>query len=847
MDKKECGTTSILLQHRLTNEYLGFVASCKQLSCPLCGERVQEYLKELIAYYTQTKGLKYFFTLTTGNQDESELREKFSSIMELLRQTEEETYVANYLSKYPKKTETDARKAYENWVRELFDEEHFYVWLYGKKLTQQEKDEIYTPISNIGVYVTDMLNDAPTKIKERHIKPLLEELTGRRVQKKTLDSYYDSHIESQRKKWKGFKYKDTKNRRSEFLADFEKFMMDVATVRYWRAFPNVEERQVYRSKIPDKGSKLSYIRNLELHQNGAPHYHSLTNYYVPISLIKKVMKYNVYDVQEVEGLKSEDLSEKDGADHRDFNQYVANYLAKYVTKTSLEIYETMKEEGKDGVHIISSSDDISIQLKDAFKAGMEGEYKLIKTAPGVLRMGSQKFNSVSEFDRNLITNFSFGHPNAPIQEIINYLESYMLKARKKMSRSEREGLRQELKLFRAEKEAQALENELKRREYTPIFSFKLNGKLKQGNLSSEQFEAIKGILKGKNQFVFLVGYAGAGKTYTLTQLIKQIDLNKHRVAIATYAAKAKERVKELMRKNEIDTEKVEIQTIHTLCGAKMAPIDYPVFHNDWNKQLPYDVIIIDEYSLVPLEVLIVFLGAISRFAKVIFVGDQGQLNPVGSKNPLFYLGQKTRIDKYELTKNFRSGEDIAEVANQVRRGNLGKLEFLPFDWDVIDQFSEKNYQILANSVALKDSINLFFQKDKRDIKLRYHYDVWDAVMITKNDRYKKYSNGEFATIIDYNADMQIATLKTEAGVEFTMTEAQMNTSIEPRHCITIHKSQGSEFDKVLIVLDLDKTNLTNRNMLYTAITRAKTDFAIMIKQKTLTDEHKERLMKEQEL
>ncbi|MGE7718597.1 ATP-dependent DNA helicase [Priestia megaterium] len=839
--QQECGTHSILLQHKLTGEFLGFVASCKRMSCPSCGQRLTEYLKEQVGFYTQTLGLKHFLTLTTGTNLE-DLKDKFSKITELLRHTEQETFIKNYLSKYPDRPEELANQAYYKWVHKIYDEEHFYIWLYGKKLTQNQKDKLYTPLSNIGVYVTDVLNQKPNRIKLLHLKPLLEGLSGRKVQTKTLDSYFERYIEPFRKKWKGVKYKDTKYRRKEFIQDFEQYIMDIAKKRYFEAYPDMKERQAYREKIPVKGSKLSYIRTLEFHKNGKAHFHGLTNYYVPIALIKKVMKYNVYDVQEVEDLQSENLDEKEGAHNRDFNQYVANYVVKYITKSTLEVMENIKKEDKEKVHIIASSEDISIVIEDAFKSGLSGEFNLVKTVPGVLSVGSKKFDSIYEFDRNILPHISMEHPNKPIQEIILYLQDYVVKSRRKMSEEERKQIKEDLRNFLENKHNEAFANELERREVLSYrkWYLKKKGKLDKENLSREQFEAIKGLLNG-NQFAFMVGYAGAGKTYTLTKFLDSLNLEKHKVAVVSYAAKAKERVKEVIRQNGIDSSDVEIHTIHSLCGAKMGQIDYPLFYNDWDKPLPYDVVIIDEYSLVPLSVLINFLGAISRFAKVIFVGDEAQLNPVGSKNPLHYFMEQKmlKVDKFELTKNFRSGEGINDIANSVRIGKVSDVEFQLMDFEKMAQYKEKGYQILSNSVATKDMINSYFQKDKNQIKLRFNYNINDIVMITKNDRYKKFFNGEFAKIVDFDEYFGVVTLETSENV-FTMTLPQLNSSVEPAHAITVHKSQGSEFEKVLIVLDLNKTKLTNRNLLYTAITRAKSEFAVMTKQK-ITDKDRELL------
>lgn len=830
VETTECGKQSVLVRDKDTKEMYGFVAQCKRMDCEHCGQRIQTFVQNKISMYTKKFSLKHFVTITTGDSDIKKLLKKFGNLVDKTRELEKEYFIKRYVSKRNVSKEVAEKKYYE-FVFDLYDQEHYYRWLYGKDLTDAEKNVNYVPISNIGYQITKMITQRPARLQEQ-IKEILEIKEGKKLRKNQLQKYYKENIENQRKKWNGYTYKQTKdeNRREEFLNDFYVLINDMAMNIYTQLYPNEEERTEYRSKIPEESKEIAYVRTIEFHHNiDAPHIHALFNYYIPIGLLKSVMGNHVYDMAEIGNLSSEDLEEK-CEDGHDFEEYVARYVSKYITKSSLEVYEKLKEDGENRVNIISSSDNISISLEEAFESPYKGKFQLMKVVRGVLPQHYMKFSSVQEFQYFINDTISDEHPNEHIDATINYFKRYFKDIRQKgISKKYREAMQERLKIFEKETLHKALQKEIERRniEMHKPKRLKLRKPLQQGTLTNRQFEALETITK-YNLINFLIGYAGTGKTYTLAKLLDYIDFDAHEVAVVSYTAQAAQRVKGMLKQQNINIENVEITTIHKLCGAKHSMIDYPIFYNDWNKPLPYSFVIIDEFSLIDIRVLTAFLASLKPSTKILFVGDSKQLNPIHSKHPYHYLEKYAGVS--ELTTVLRSGDKIIDIATSVRQGSLEKVPFEIVEFknseEKIAEYKKRGYQVLSNSVSLKDWINNLFQKDKKQIQSKFNYSYFDNIIFIKNDQYKRYFNGQKGQIIGYDEEGII--IRTENNTEVTLKDYEFFNRVEPNHCMTVHKSQGSEFDKVLILLDATKTLLLNRNLLYTAITRAKTDVVVMI-------------------
>lgn len=819
-NKSECGKSSILAKYKNGKDgYIAFPSRCQDASCPECSQMITEYLKEQIAFWTVKKDLGTFLTLTTNEFNLSTLNSNFKTLQDLLKMMSNEDYF------YKRKEVHGVKeKTYDEWINEIYRLEWFYIWTFGKQYSKKERAEIKgaVPYTSVALEINSLLHQKPSYIKKR-IERIVQFKTGKKGKwlGKGIEDYYKNHIEKPKKSWSKITFSDIQNRQ-DYYKDIYVFHWD--WIRYeFSKIPPVN----YRNRIK-KIDKLSFIRVLEYQNKGRPHYHILLNQYVPHALVKKAVGKKVYDIEDLE---------KDDGSSQTKDKRAASYLSKYFTKETVQMMKS--EENKE--KLVSTSRDISIAIEEAFKSDVK-EFEIVKIKKGILPQNGMKFLNQSDFDKALLETVPTEHPNPYIQEIKGFLQSYLIKRQEindKFARNEKFLAKQELnklkekRLFEVYKrDIQAFKYELERREGVKFKPLKLlEGKTFEG-LSKEQIKAIKGILQGDELISFLIGYAGCGKTFTLTRLLDLIDTKINKVAVVSLTGKAVSRVKETINAQKKEIENIEISTIHRLAGAGLSDIPYPNFHSNAFNQLDYDIVIIDEYSMLSLDVLNNFLSAIPVTTKLIFVGDAGQLNPVNSFNPYYYFNKFTDFpfSTYELTHNFRSADVVNSIANSVRKGELDLLVFQEFDIEnIVKRIQENpNLQVITNTNALAQSINEKVQTAKTRISINYKYDILDKVMFIKNDRKKKFFNGEFAQIKGFDETLDKVKLQIFGQAEpFEITLSQMNDCVVPGYAITCHKSQGSEFEEVIIVLDSEKTLLLSSNLLYTAITRAKQKFEIM--------------------
>lgn len=840
---EDCGKKSVLFRDAMTGIYFGTLVMCKDYKCETCRERASEYLRETIAYYADVHQLRYFVTLTTGEKTAKELSEMYSDLMDELKKLERSYYFNWYRkSEASRKNHSDEKVqlAYEVFVHEAYYGHYFLTWFHG--LDENNRGQ-YVPSVDIGIKLHKTLQGRSRDIK-KFIKSVLHDKSGRKPRDTSVDDYYEKNIKPHIKKWtKYLLYQDIRaeGKTREFARDFNIFITDIALNIFKTKIFNEEYFEELKQKLPPEGLELTFIRVFEVHKeglaSGVPHIHALINYMVPHSIVKKIFGDYIYDLRELDqpqtGVESKDLKDLDKNKYHDSAQVAAEYISKYFEKTLLDM---MLDESMGKVDVISSSHNIQLRITDAFKRMDEAEthWEFVKVSDGVLRNGKTgKFNTVQEFESGLIPPTLEEHPNEHIQEMrIAYRDHFEKVSQKGLKAPEREKMKEAINEKYVDLHDKALAVELERRRGISYPAIPTKRKVpSRGKLSDEQYRAVSGLLFEKYGMGFLVGYAGSGKTFTLSQIVNEIDLEKCKLAIVSFTARAVARTKDMMNKNGIDFNKISVETIHKLCSSKFArKIDYPLFYNDWEKPLEYDVIIIDEYSMIGIELLVNFLAAINPKTKIIFVGDEAQLNPVKSKNPKHYLIPPETVfpeyPVYELTKNYRSGEEVADRANEVRNGDLNKIEFVPFSWETIEKEKKDGARILSNSNALSADVNHHFQQNKTDITLRYKYNIFDGIMLTRNDPYKRYVNGEFGKIIGFTDDK--ISIQLEKGNLVDLTYPKFRSSVVPDHAMTVHKAQGSEFENVLIIIDSSLTNLTNLNILYTGITRATRKFTVMI-------------------
>ena len=313
----------------------------------------------------------------------------------------------------------------------------------------------------------------------------------------------------------------------------------------------------------------------------------------------------------------------------------------------------------------------------------------------------------------------------------------------------------------------------------------------------------------------------------------------------------------------------DAKTIHRMLGFEMHD-DKPAFKYNYHNQLPCDAVVVDEASMVDVTVMYSLLCAIPSGARLILVGDKDQLPSVGAGNVLSDVIRSGVIEIRYLTHIYRQSEDSLIVSNAhlINHGHMPEInnrskDFFyintsdpaemadtviglvtkrlpgytgaaPMDIQVLGALKSGLCGVENLNNRLQDALNPRVY-GKNEINVGSHlFRVGDKVMQTANNYelpFVKFGEGapEEGQGI-FNGDIgHIKTIDRNNGIVevwyddnrlATYGEAEL-TDLTAAYAITIHKSQGSEFDVVVIPLVSGPPTLINRNLLYTAITRAK--------------------------
>lgn len=384
-------------------------------------------------------------------------------------------------------------------------------------------------------------------------------------------------------------------------------------------------------------------------------------------------------------------------------------------------------------------------------------------------------------------------------------------------------------------------------------------------LSKIQISAIKSCFL--QNVSIITGGPGTGKT-TIINTIANIFLSLgYNIALAAPTGRAAKRIEE--------TTKIESKTIHRLLGYVPNKYDdFGYFEYNEKNTLDVDLVIIDEMSMVDVLLFEKLLKGIKESTKLIIVGDVDQLPSVGAGNVLRDLIESNVIKYTKLTDIFRQSKksNIIVNAHRINNGKYPILNEKNSDFfflktnnpiitrnTVVDLIKNrlpkaygynfyKDIQILTQTrkgICGVYELNRILQevlnpKTKDSLELNFGNKVFrlnDKVMQTKNNYDLSFtdSNGEEGFGV-YNGDMGIVfeidekekkiivKMQDDRTVEYAVEDLD---NLELSYAITIHKSQGSEFKSVIIPLFDSFYMLQTRNLLYTAITRAKENIVLV--------------------
>ncbi len=360
--------------------------------------------------------------------------------------------------------------------------------------------------------------------------------------------------------------------------------------------------------------------------------------------------------------------------------------------------------------------------------------------------------------------------------------------------------------------------------------------------------------------VILTGGPGTGKTTTLCGMIELLEQQGLKVGLAAPTGRAAKRMAELTGR--------EAKTIHRLLEVDFGDENGRAkFRRNVRNPLPYDAVIVDEMSMVDVEIFASLLQALRLGSRLILVGDPDQLPSVGAGNVLRDLIDSDVITVVHLTEVFRQAAQslIVTNAHSIVGGELPNLSVRDNDFFFLQKSSPeaavatvvdlcarrlpasygysptRDIQVIsptrigsAGTVELcrrlqevlnpqdgakteyKFGQNLFREGDKV-MQVRNNYDI----IYTRDDGEQGVGvyNGDIGIIEMIDRPTRSLHVRYDDRVaEYTF---DMLEQLELAYAVTVHKSQGSEFDAVILPITGSRSKLFYRNLLYTAVTRAK--------------------------
>ena len=380
------------------------------------------------------------------------------------------------------------------------------------------------------------------------------------------------------------------------------------------------------------------------------------------------------------------------------------------------------------------------------------------------------------------------------------------------------------------------------------------------SLAKNQIEAVKEAIN--NGVTIITGGPGTGKTTTINTIIKIFENNDQKVVLCAPTGRATKRMSETSNK--------EAKTIHRLLEMGFgSDSEELVFFKDEEDPIDADVIILDEASMVDIILMYNLLKAVKLGTRVLLVGDSDQLPSVGAGNVLKDIIDSKVIKTVMLNEIFRQARESMIVVNAHKINNGEPLFLNVKNKDFFFLRKNTNEEILNEIVGLvSERLPNFYKFDKlKDIQVltsmrkgdlgvnnlnielqkylnppnKYKQEeefakrifrVGDKVMQIRNNYTRKWEtedksesgegiyNGDIGYIFHIDKDKKTVYVLFDK-VKLSAYKYDELDELDHSFCTTIHKSQGSEFPVVVIPIVWAPPMLLSRNLLYTAVTRAK--------------------------
>ncbi|WP_425538550.1 SF1B family DNA helicase RecD2 [Microaceticoccus formicicus] len=395
---------------------------------------------------------------------------------------------------------------------------------------------------------------------------------------------------------------------------------------------------------------------------------------------------------------------------------------------------------------------------------------------------------------------------------------------------------------------------LKKNEAFELKDIQVDHKLE---LDIKQKSAVEEVFK--NKVTVITGGPGTGKTTIIKSVVDIASAIENKVVLCAPTGRAAKRLEE--------STGIPASTIHRLLKYTKQDDGYLTFEHDRNNPISGDIIIVDEASMMDIEITARLVDAIPVSSSIVFVGDIDQLPSVGPGNVLRDIIESGYAKTITLDTIYRQDEDsnIVTNAHLINTGLFPKVNEKGKDFFFIRTGSMKHtadtivdlvkrrlpgfygynsvediqvLSVMKRSLVGTEELNRYLQSalnpetDKKEIEFKDEvYRVGDKIMQSVNNYSMEYTdeygikqegvfNGDMGLITDIDAETGTLVIRFDDG-RISKYEKTNIDELMLSYAITIHKSQGSEFKAVVIPIMPGPYMLMTRNLIYTAITRAK--------------------------
>ncbi len=377
-------------------------------------------------------------------------------------------------------------------------------------------------------------------------------------------------------------------------------------------------------------------------------------------------------------------------------------------------------------------------------------------------------------------------------------------------------------------------------------------------LDAVQTEAV--VAAAAHGVSLLTGGPGTGKSRTVAAVVTMCRRAHKTIALAAPTGRAAKRLSELVAAGGQPGTGDTATTLHRLLGARRGPGESgSLFEHDADDPIEADMVVVDEASMLDVELAAALLAALPDRTHLLIVGDPAQLPSIGPGRVLGDVLESDAFPVTELSTLYRQTEGgaIARLATAARGGEL--IPAAPGDREVVivptagsSQAAHRVVQLVTDSIprvfgvsgeqiqvvtpvhggpagtqalnrALKAVLNPGPHASTRTVR---GFDVGDRVVATANYLDAEptgYANGEVGTVID--------TGEKSLRVAFTGGESEISGKAlgDLLHgwAVTVHRAQGSEWEAVVVVLPPEAGRMLSRPLVYTALTRARVHLSVV--------------------